>query len=413
MLNESTNIDERTKMLLISYMAQALTPAEAEELEARCQEQPFVRLLLEDIDNQSIMQKSWHYSQTQDTEGELQIVLAQMNEMPSPANSFVIGKKRSLRWVFIPAAAILLVALGKVFLFPSSHRMAPEHPTVVYSMLSTIPPAALGPILTTGKGDQILLDTLSSDTKHLSFIKRAAYIDYFTLRTQQGQTSGNDTDSRYHTLKTPYGRTVRIILPDGSKVWLNNASTLRYPSIFKGDSLPVELTGEAYFETAKNANRYFAVLIRQKGMDDQRVGVLGTSFNISAYSDEKHIVTTLISGKVVVDQGGRRKILTPDQQLISKPDGSWDYRQQADPVKITAWKDGDFNFDGDSLYTALRKIARWYGRTVVVKDSIPSQFYRSIISRKKPLRNILETLAQKEHFFQFDIEKPDEIIISR
>ncbi|MES1160861.1 MAG: FecR domain-containing protein, partial [Bacteroidota bacterium] len=195
------------------------------------------------------------------------------------------------------------------------------------------------------------------------------------------------------------GNQQQFLLADGSKVWLNAASTLKYPASFTGKERKVELSGEAYFEIAKNMDRPFRIQIRDAGIE-----VLGTSFNVMAYEDEPVSKTTLVDGAVKVIQGAQELTLQPgDQAQIAYPETSGVPSMRlirgVDQGAILAWKNGDLEFKDDDLHTVMREIGRCYNMEVKYEGKIPVKTFTGNFSRKDSLIQILKQLEyQHIHF---------------
>ena len=172
---------------------------------------------------------------------------------------------------------------------------------------------------------------------------------------------------RSNTLSTPKGGQYQIILSDGTKVWLNAASSLSYPTVFTGNERKVLLKGEAYFEVAKNAKQTFKVIT-----DRQELVVLGTHFNINSYEDEPDIKTTLLEGSVKVSslQTNHTILLKPGEQSALKKSGKLKV-DQINAENAIAWKSGLFQFQGSSIQEALRQMARWYDVTIEFEGEVP------------------------------------------
>jgi ferric-dicitrate binding protein FerR (iron transport regulator) len=197
-----------------------------------------------------------------------------------------------------------------------------------------------------------------------------------------------DTDHpAYNIISTPRGGQYQLILPDGSKVWLNSASSLKFPTAFYGKERQVELTGEGYFEVAKNANTPFSVTVNQMKID-----VLGTHFNIMAYNDEKTMNTTLLEGAVTVSDGEMEKKLIPGQQAIVNEATRQMSVGQADILKAIAWKNGLFEFDNTDLSTIMRQLARWYDIEIVYEVTPEKTALGGSISRNLSLKEVLNML---------------------
>ncbi|WP_341835430.1 FecR domain-containing protein [Chitinophaga pollutisoli] len=198
----------------------------------------------------------------------------------------------------------------------------------------------------------------------------------------------------FNTLKTPTGGKFRLTLSDGTKVWLNAASSIRYPARFTGAERKVAVTGEAYFEVNKSEAYPFVVEVNETAT----VRVLGTAFNVSAYSNDPRIVTTLVTGKVQFAAGGAPVTLRPAQQAVSGADGKVTV-QPADINAATAWKDGYFRFNGADIKTIMRQLERWYNIETEYQGNIQHLFVADI-PRDAQLAEILRLLEMtgRVHF---------------
>jgi transmembrane sensor len=208
-----------------------------------------------------------------------------------------------------------------------------------------------------------------------------------------------------NTLTTPRGGQYHLILPDGSKVWLNAASSIRYPTAFTGNERIVEVKGEAYFEVAKvsteaGGKKPFQVYISStSGIRKGVVEVLGTHFNINAYDDEVAVKTTLLEGKVSVTASEEpqttnykpQTILLPGQQAQLSNAGSIKVQDNADVGAAIAWKNGVFAFKGSDIKTVMRQIIRWYDVQVVYEEELKENFYVEI-NRNSEIADVLKIL---------------------
>lgn len=194
---------------------------------------------------------------------------------------------------------------------------------------------------------------------------------------------------QFNTLQTSRGEQYQVVLPDGSHVWLNAASSLKYPTAFVGSERVVELTGEAYFEVAHNKAKPFKVKTQQ-----QEVEVLGTHFNINAYSDERVIATTLIEGSVKVSSTANHKnmIIKPGQQATISDDGL--SVKEVDTDEVIAWKNGYFQFNDENLESIMKKVSRWYDVEVVYQSAPSDLAFIGMISRTKNLSAVLNALEE-------------------
>lgn len=191
------------------------------------------------------------------------------------------------------------------------------------------------------------------------------------------------------TLQTPKGGTYNITLPDGTRVWLNAATTLHFPSAFQGTERKVELSGEAYFEVAANSKMPFRVI-----SSGQAVEVLGTSFNLNCYPDENATYTTLIAGKVLV----ANTTLLPGQQAVLKDAGI--RLQEVNTDAVLGWKNNYFVFQGEKIDAIMRKISRWYDLEIVYEGKITTDDFGGRVNRYVNVSQVLKKLelTNKVHF---------------
>lgn len=290
------------------------------------------------------------------------------------------------------AAAILLVLLmAAYFLFRDNMKQSPtgipEHIT------ADIAPGTSKAILTLADGSTVMLD--SSDN-------RVIQQNGTSIRQQGGALQYDASDGAgtmsYNTLATPKGGQFHILLPDGTKVWLNTASSLRYPTVFKGTERRVEVTGEAYFEVVKNAEMPFKVKVGSQA----ELTVLGTSFNVNAYSDEAAIMTTLVEGSVRVSKDRANAVLLPGQQAQLNQAGRINVIKDANVNKVLAWRLGVFNFENSSLQEVMRQLARWYDIEVVYTGQIPQMEFMGEISMGLSLKGVLKGLEKTGVHFRIE-----------
>lgn len=199
----------------------------------------------------------------------------------------------------------------------------------------------------------------------------------------------NNNLKGYNTVRTPRGGQFQVVLPDGSKVWLNAASSITYPAAFEAGERRVTLSGEAYFEiTSQQHNNKKVPFIVESG--NQKIEVLGTKFNVNAYDDEAGIKTTLIEGKVKVTTENETVILKPSQEFDLGADGI--STKKVDVESAIDWKNGDFIFADENIQSIMRKIARWYNVDVVYDSEVPDESLSGQISRSRNLSEVLRML---------------------
>lgn len=291
-------------------------------------------------------------------------------------------RKRSYRWAYAAAAAVLaLVAVGGVVLFP--RKQAPAVAVTEKSVYhNDIKPGGNKATLTLGNGSTVVLDDMAADTLATQGNSKITRTGNGQLAYQQ---AGAPQQVVYNTLTTPAGGQFRLTLPDGSRVWLNAASSITFPTAFTGKDRMVELKGEAYLEISQNPQQPFKVKVR-----DMEVSVLGTHFNINAYPDETGVRTTLLEGSVRVNNDGQSYMLRPGQQAQLQPNGQFSLHN-VDTEDITAWKDGQFTFNDADIHTVMRQVARWYGAEVVYQGAVTHHFMGTI-PRDVPVSRVLKML---------------------
>ncbi|MBO9633070.1 MAG: FecR domain-containing protein [Chitinophagaceae bacterium] len=251
-------------------------------------------------------------------------------------------------------------------------------------------PASEGAILKLADGKEIILD----DTKDGAVAQEGN-----TQITKQGGLLAYNSQQQsdkplYNTLSTPKGRIYKLALPDGSKVWLNAASSIRFPATFTGEERKVEITGEVFFEVAKKADMPFRVKVDAQ----TTIEVLGTEFNVNAYSNEELLRTTLLTGAIRVqcqDQEENSVVLKPGQQAQWKnapTNQSFMVIRNANIEKVVGWKDGYFSFDDLTLEELMREVERWYDVEVVYEKRAPAKIFFGKVNRNLSLLDFMEGL---------------------
>ncbi|SEB17698.1 FecR family protein [Pedobacter hartonius] len=300
---------------------------------------------------------------------------------------------RSL-WANISAAAglILLVASGGYFWY---QKVSPKPVLALHQVHKDVKPGGNRAYLTLSDGREINLSGMKSGrigsdggNDILQAVNgEISYVDGQAV-TEQGPAALN-------TLRTPNGGHYRVILPDGTKVWLNAASQLRYPANFEGlQQRKIDLTGEAYFEVAKDPHHPFVVQT-----DDQQIRVLGTHFNVNAYHDNGGSKTTLLEGSIHARGKQAEVTLVPGQQVSTVAKG----RLKVDPADqeiAVAWKNDQFMFESEPISILMKTLARWYDVEVVYGKDVPDIRFNGAVSRFENISEVLKILEStgKIHF---------------
>lgn len=298
------------------------------------------------------------------------------------------------RWLpYTAAAAILLVTVGTSLFF--NDTLADRHATIAYA--DNITPGGNHATLTLADGR--VIDLSEAKMGIIVDDNAISYNDGASLAAISDQV-GRAGNTPQLILSTPRGGEYQITLSDGTKVWLNSSSTLKYPSRFDGSERVVELIGEAYFDVARAEEQQGKGTKKQKWpfrvvSDGQVVEVLGTEFNVAAYPDEPEVKTTLVEGIVQVtsDADDQSPVtLNPGQQATAR--GGQIVVNPVDVELYTAWKDGFFNFNGDSPQEAFAQLSRWYDVEVAYPGDMPTVQFYGKIERSKPLGSILRILEK-------------------
>jgi transmembrane sensor len=289
------------------------------------------------------------------------------------------------------AASVLILLGGAYFIFDKKmNNTGKEDGSKQFTLLIDKPaqilPGGNRAVLTTDDGHTIILD--SAQNGMLTEQGNARVKKQDGLLTYNSAVSANgDEIISFNTLSTPRGGQYQLVLSDGSKVWLNAASSIRFPTTFEGKLRQVELTGEAYFEVAKNKEKPFEVKV-----GSMKIAVLGTHFNVNAYADEKEIKTSLLEGSVQIIQGNVTGLLKPGQQATMKAKEEKVEIANVDLVEIMAWKNGLFRFEGADITTIMRQIGRWYDVEIVYAGKVSDRRFIGKINRNVALSEVLKIL---------------------
>ncbi|TAM97628.1 MAG: FecR family protein [Chitinophagaceae bacterium] len=315
--------------------------------------------------------------------------------------------KRNFRWRWAAAAAVLILLAGGFYtLFFKAGEVQPKIATTLIK--KDFKPGGNNAILTLANGKQIILDSANTGTLSLQGNTKVIKLNNGLLAynaNQRSQITDQRSQIEYNTIATPRGGQYEVVLPDGTKVWLNAASSIRFPTAFIGKEREVSMTGEAYFEVAKNVKQPFKVTV--KGMT---VHVLGTHFNVMAYNDEATIKTTLLEGAVKVTEGNNALLLRPGEAAQVDRSGEMRTDENVNTNEVIAWKNNLFWFDNDNVQEIVKQLSRWYNVDIVVDGNIPDLFTGSI-PRNIPFSKVFEVL-QKTGSIHYQIENNKTIIVT-
>ncbi len=289
-------------------------------------------------------------------------------------------------WRRLAVAALLLLIAGAAVLLLTSK----EHQRNFALMPrdgKEILPGGNKATLTLGDGSTILLDKMKAD----SLVKQGGIL---VTKSSDGllvysvKSEGGAADAvAYNTITTPRGGQYQVVLPDGTRAWLNAASSIHFPTRFEQKQRSVSITGEVYFEVAHNATQPFVVTA-----GETRIQVLGTHFNVMAYPNEDALKTTLAEGSIKITNAGSSAVLRPGQQLQAN-DREFKVVENIDVAAELAWKDGLFNFKNAGIEEVMKQVERWYNVNVQYVGNIPAKQFTGMIPRAVTLSELMEMLS--------------------
>ena len=285
-------------------------------------------------------------------------------------------------------AAVITLLLGCLFLVYQVVNSSVDEPV---EAMAEIVPGTDKAMLLTSSGQ-----TIDLGADEVSSVNGPFTLDDKTLSYKNARAAATE----YNTLVVPRGGKFQVELSDSTRVWVNSDSRLTYPVSFGEGNREVELVGEAYFEVAHDKSRPFIVTSR-----DQKTTVLGTSFNVSAYSDQLQVITTLVEGKVQVDIKNRHEsmILNPSHQSVYDGRSGEVTRHQVDVATFTAWKDNLFVFENESLANIMTTLSRWYDVDVFFEnDQAATYRFTGEVDRYENIEGILG-LIEKTNAVRFEI----------
>jgi len=297
-------------------------------------------------------------------------------------------RRMSRRRVAVAAAVLVLVAGGGYFALRGPREDMSVARVVHGAAVKDVLPGSDKAVLELGDGSQVVLDSTGAGG-----IRRQGGVEVVKKGAGGLKYTAVEAPAAvvYNRLTTPKGGQYRLELQDGTKVWLNAGSSIRYPTAFTGAERRVEIRGEAYFQVAQNPHQPFRVSVEGAAGGGQEIEVLGTEFNVNGYADEPDARTTLIDGGVRVVRGDENVVLKPAQQAVGSVAG---LRKQeaADLEQVVAWKSGAFGFEDADVPEILRQIGRWYDVEVVYAGKVPGDRFTGRFSRNTSLTGVLKIL---------------------
>jgi transmembrane sensor len=394
---------ERISYLLHEYAAGRASKNEVEEMFE----------LLKSVENEDVLR---NLIMAEGTDNDLEINLPQQkwDEMWMAVRSGSIERRKSrirtMQWIRI-AAAVLVVAAAGLYFFTGKREQASQPVADKRQYENDVAPGGNKALLTLADGSTIVLDNTQKGPLAQQGSTTIIKLDEGQLAYQGvGKATG---EMMFNTISTPRGGQYQMMLPDGSRVWLNASSSIRFPAAFPEKERRVELTGEAYFEIAslplttlpkgrkgtKGKIPFVVAIIPPPGGRGAEVEVMGTHFNVMAYQNEQNITTTLLEGSVKVKYetghsagaGSKYEVLKPGQQARMK-DHALSVIKDVNTDQVIAWKNGFFRFKDTDIKELMRQVERWYDVEVAYQTNRGDQDYTGIVSRSANLSSVLQML---------------------
>ncbi|MFC4211251.1 FecR family protein [Pedobacter lithocola] len=362
---------EQAKELLQRYLNENVSPKEQHLVDAFVEEQ--------------LLSHTWEASEderkifAQKVKSRLH---TQMHHQKNQDATLLVKKPKFIKlWYFSAAAMIAVLFVAGLYFFNTRNQSTSER------YANDVLPGKNQAILTLSNGQKIDLNNSNNGElaklNGISIKKAADGLLVFSVLNAEPNRKIN-----FNTIETPLGGQYQINLPDGTKVWLNSGTKLTFPDRFTDAKRKVELSGEAYFEVAKDKNHPFLV-----SSNAQQVEVLGTHFNVNSYSNEPFVKTTLLEGSVKVFNSISEKTIVPGEQITWR--NNYFDVEQIDPSIAIDWKNGEFRFKDEGLESILRKLSRWYQVEFVVEkgvDKLPA--FSGSVSRFDQISVVLKMLEE-------------------
>ena len=298
---------------------------------------------------------------------------------------------RLKNWI-VAASLVIAAGVGATYIANNEQEQEEQIAMVEDVTPKEITAAVSGAVLTLADGSQIVLDSLGNG--------QIAQQSNTTISNKDGKliyNSQKGATTVYNTMSTPKAQKYNLQLADGTKVWLNASSSIKFPTAFSGKTREVSITGEAYFEVSSDKSKPF--IVDAGGM---KVEVLGTHFNINSYDDEEVIRTTLLEGSVVINQNMKSKKLYPGQQAVVNTIGDISLEKNVNLSQVMSWKNGLFYFENSSLQEVMRELSRWYDVDVVYVNGIPKRNFEGEIQRNLKLSEVLRILELNKVKFKVE-----------
>ncbi|SMC87626.1 FecR family protein [Pedobacter africanus] len=377
--------------LILKFLKKEISPEEESLLQQWIDQDDKNKMLFNELTNKDLLQnkmQAFHSIEKFQKEAARKELFMQIGTEAKvvPINRF----KRSLGW--IAAAVVIGVAAIAIIMNISKDKMI-STPVAAQPSETDVAPRHDGAVLTLASGKTIVLDDVKDGKLTDIAVKN---------RNQVSYVNGSKEKVELNTMTTPKGKQFSLVLGDGTKVWLNAASSITYPTAFVGNERKVDITGEVYFEVTHDAKKPFNVTVN--GMNVQ---VLGTHFNINSYGDQGSIKTTLLQGSIKVSIAGKTQMIKPGQQAQVSNENIR-VASNTDVAAVMAWKNGFFSFEGVDVKVLMKEISRWYDVEVIYQGE-PKDLFSGEIDRNLTLTQVLKGLADTK--VRYRIEEGKKLII--
>lgn len=389
---------KKISRLLFKYLQGSLTTDEAVRLEEWKSQSPENQQLFDELSKEALSpgrMKTEEYSSPVREQRIFDKISSQVPELQGK-----VVKMTKFNWKYAAAAAAAVIIVSSLFVFKTNDRQEPAVAQVKTDGRDDVAaPEQNYARITLADGNTVDLNSSASGSL-------ASQGRMEVIKTEEGlivyKVAAGKVDGtvQLNTLTNPKGSSViGMVLEDGTKVWLNAGSSLTYPVAFVEKERKVSITGEAYFEVAKNRLKPFKV-----SRDKMEIQVLGTHFNVNAYSDDPDMKVTLLEGSVKVSNGLASGMLKPGQQAKIK-DQKVDIQHEVNLDQVMAWKNGFFSFEKASVAAVMREVARWYNIEVVYNGAVPNEYFGGDLRRDARLSSVLKVLEKTGVKFRIEGNK--------
>ncbi len=376
--------------LLAKYISGKISHEEILLLKTWLEENPAHQELLLELTDAQELQSEINFFDEIDQHAALSSVILKKKQVVADKKIYSFSVKK--KYLLSAAVFVPLFIIGSILYFTRDAWVKSRNVKQVVEKENSstdIPPGGNKAVLTLNDGTQINLDSTKNGTLATEAGAKIISQDGKIVYNKTGVTAQKHVS--YNTVTTPRGGQYVVVLPDGSKVWLNAQSSLRFPTVFTTNERIVQASGEIYFEVAPNKAKPFKVLFKTAYGADSEIEVVGTHFNLNAYSDNPANQTTLLKGSVNIRSGELKKTLLPGQAGSIRKQ-SIDIDAHAPVEEIMAWKDGFFFFNNTDLTSLLQQISRWYDVDVELTGKLTMEGFSGKIPRNMSLSTLLKIL---------------------